>query len=107
MPDATNTVTVDGVEPSILVKLNDITDNPGRVKIFTADDGTERYVTKDNEILVTPQDLSVLGSVSYEVLNNDTPAQTSPAAPTFSAPKPAEVVSSPVNSIGQSSPQVQ
>lgn len=69
MPDATSTVQVDGVEPSIPVKLLDNNDNPARVKLFTAEDGTERFLVKgaENYFLVTPTDLSVLGGFHIDV----------------------------------------
>lgn len=78
MPDATNTVMVDGVEPSIPVKLLNYAENPERVKLFTADDGTERFLVKNAEdaLLVTPSDMSILGSVGYEIVGA---GETAPA----------------------------
>jgi hypothetical protein len=116
MPDAT-TVTVDGVEPSILVKLLDIKDNPDRVRLFTADDGTERYLVKENEepVLITPADLGALGSVGIEIIGDEkgkfVTKEDDTSAPVSSVQSP---VVNPADSgvvklsptIGQSSPQV-
>jgi hypothetical protein len=76
MPDATISVKVDGVEPSIPVKLLNVKDNPERVKLFTAEDGTERFLVKgdENYNLVTPTDLSVLGGFSIDIEDKQTPA---------------------------------
>ena|ERR1019366_1346059 len=106
MPDTTSTVTVDGVEPSILVKLLNTKENPARVKIYTDDNGGDRYLEKANEtpFLVTQADLSVLGGVEIEIVS-DTPADSAPESPVVSAPSSAEIVNklSPVNpSPGQS-----
>lgn len=99
MPGA-QTVTVDGVEPSILVSLLDIPDNPGRVKVYTADDGTDRYLVKGGEpTLLTPKDLGVLGIVSYEILKAETEPETV-VIPSPPAPKPAQEPSSPINPPG-------
>lgn len=97
MPDATSTVTIDGIEPSIPVKLLNTSDNPYRVKIYTADDGTERFLVKDNDspILVTPADLVILGSVGIEIIQDHEAA----------APRGEKVVLPPVinpNLTGQS-----
>jgi hypothetical protein len=87
VPDATNTVKVDGVEPSILVRLSDEPEAPERVKLHTADDGTERFLVKGGEpVWVVGQDLVGLGAVPYEVVEI-AQVQTSPAA-AFSAPSP-------------------
>lgn len=93
MPDATSTVQVDGVEPSIPVKLLNNNDNPARVKLFTAEDGTERFLTKgaENYFLVTPTDLSVLGGFHIDV---DSP-NTAPVIPVQN--RPESVIVSPVN----------
>lgn len=103
MPDATSNVTVDGVEPSISVKLLNIADNPSKVKIFDADDGTERWLVKENEepILITPNDLGILGPFGIEVINTSTSdsPQDSPDSGIVKLP-PA------VTPTGQSSPQV-
>lgn len=72
MPDVTDKVTVDGVEPSILVKLLDVKDNPHSVKIFTDDRGGHRNLYKGgNAVLVTPTDLSVLGGFAIEIVDQD------------------------------------
>ena|ERR1039457_5441917 len=100
MPDATNTVTVGGVEPSILVKLVVSKENPGRVKLSNDDSGTERFLTKGEDgILLTPQDLALVGAVEVEVLN-DSPAPTSVPGDVSTGPKPAEVAFPPINSPG-------
>jgi hypothetical protein len=102
MPDATSTVKVDGVEPSILVRLLDEPESPLRVKVFTADDGTERFLVKGGEpILVTSKDLSVLGVVPYEIVGASSES-VEPAA-ISSGPKSAPVI--PDNPLGPSSPQ--
>lgn len=112
MPGATSsTVTVDGVEPSILVKLLNISDNPERVKIFTADDGTERWLYKDTEtpVLVTPSDLAILGSVGIEIIPRQhaqvAEPQHEPQHPQQQDLAEGVVKSSPAITLGQSSPQ--
>lgn len=106
MADATSTVTVDGVEPSILVKLLNTPANPERVKIFTDDDGTYRYLVKgdDESMLVTPADLAVLGGVGIEFIETDKDSIPAPSATEQPAGKSPGVVNTPVNSIspGQS-----
>lgn len=95
MPDATNTVTVDGVEPSISVRLLDISENPERIKLTTGDDGTERFLVKnsENSFLVTPADLVVLGSAGIEICDEkDIPISDLPAQN-----RPEVVISPPVN----------
>lgn len=97
-----NTVTVDGVEPSILVKLVDSKENPGRVKVSNDDSGAERFLVKGEDgILLTPQDLALVGGVEVEIVD-DSPAPTSAPEPSVApaGPKPAEVVFSPSNSPG-------
>lgn len=99
MPDATSTVKVDGVEPSILVRLLDEPEAPERVKLHTADDGTERFLVKGGEpVWVVGQDLEGLGVVSFEVVETRTPSVPAPAP---SAPSPA-VEPVRVNTPGQS-----
>jgi hypothetical protein len=73
MPDAINTVEVDGVAPSIPVNLVNSKDNPERIKLFTADDGTERFLVKDSEtpLLITPNDLAQLGGFEIEIVNDE------------------------------------
>lgn len=95
MADAINTVKVDGVEPSIPVKLLDINENPARVKLFTAEDGTERFLVKGAEdyFLVTPTDLSVLGGFHIDV---DSP-NTAPGIPAQNRPESTIVIPTPVN----------
>lgn len=106
MADATSTVTVDGVEPSILVKLVNSSENPGRVKLVSDDSGTDRYIEKDSDtpVLITSSDLAVLGTVEIEIVDGDTPAVSAPVQPAAPAGKSAESVNpSPVNpSPGQS-----
>jgi hypothetical protein len=97
MPDVTSTVKVDGVEPTILVRLTDEVDTPERVRIFTSDDGTKRFLIKGSDpVLVTNKDLSVLGGVPVEILDY---AGTSKASLDASARNQPEVVvtPSPVN----------
>lgn len=95
MADAINTVKVDGVEPSIPVKLLNNNDNPARVKLFTADDGTERFLVKgaENYLLITPTDLSVLGGFHIDV---DSPA-TASATPAQNRPESTIVIPTPAN----------
>lgn len=73
MPDATSNVTVDGVEPSILVKLLKISDNPAKVQIFNDDNGGERWLDKnsDEPVLCTPNDLGALGAFGIEIVKDD------------------------------------
>lgn len=95
MPDATSTVKVDGVEPSILVSLVDVKDNPERIKLFTADDGTERYLTKTgNAVLVTNKDLSILGGFSIDI-EGTSPIAPTPIAETQNPPQETVVIPSP------------
>lgn len=100
MADAINTVKVDGVEPSIPVKLLDNNDNPARVKLFTAEDGTERFLVKGAEdyFLVTSADLSVLGGFGIDI---DSPE--SKAAPLAqNRPESTVVLPTPANpTLGQ------
>lgn len=89
MADA-NTVTVDGVEPSIPVKLLDVKGNPERIKIFSG------YIVKgDDAVLVTPEDLAAISGVQIEVGN--TPDQLAPATVVIPAAKPAQSPLSPIN----------
>lgn len=116
MADATSTVTVDGVKPSILVKLLNIPDNPAAVKIFDDDTGGERWLVKENEepVLVTPTDLGVLGVCGIEIVDPSapTPAETADKDVKDNAPIPTQnapegvVKLSPGIPTGQSSPQV-
>lgn len=115
MADADSTLTVDGVEPSILVKLLNISDNPSKVKIFDGDDGTERWLVKENEepVLVTPTDLGVLGACGIEIVDTSAPIPADTAnkdvkdnAPISTQNAPEGVVKlSPGIPTGQSSPQ--
>lgn len=109
MADA-NSVTVDGIEPSIPVKLLDVKDNPEQVKIFSDDDGTYRYLVKGADpILLTPQDLAALVGVEVEISKGDhnvpvsageqTPPALTPTPDTVVIPavKPAQEPFSPIN----------
>lgn len=108
MADAT-TVTVDGVEPSIPVKLLDVKGNPEQVKIFSDDDGTYRYLVKGEEpILLTPQDLAALVGVEIEISKGEHNIATTAANPeaaqiatpdtvVIPAVKPAQSPLSPIN----------
>lgn len=68
MPDATNTVKVDGVEPSILVRFLDEPDAPERVRLRPADDGTERFLVKGGKLWLVDRDFEGLGVIPYEVV---------------------------------------
>ena len=109
MADAT-TVTVDGVEPSIPVKLLDVKGNPEQVKIFSDAEGTYRYLVKGEEpILLTPQDLAAISGVEAEIsegVHNVAVSAANPEAAQISTPdtvvippaaKPAQSPLSPIN----------
>jgi hypothetical protein len=100
MADATSAIKVDGVEPSIPVNLLDVKNNPERIKLFTAEDGTERFLVKgaDTPTLVTNADLNVLGGYEIKIGKDN---RTSASALGQNA---TEVVISPVseNTPGQS-----
>jgi hypothetical protein len=96
MAGADNTLTVDGVEPSIPVTLLDIADNPERVQLYTADDGTERFIVKGAEAtLAVPGELGNLGTVSVEIEYPNIPSTPSAPAPNLAAGVIANVSSSP------------
>lgn len=87
MADADNTLTVDGVEPSIAVRLLDIKDNPERVQIYTSDDGTDRYLVKGGEpVLLTQKDIGTLGPFSVEIENAGTQKSVFTTASTPATP---------------------
>jgi hypothetical protein len=104
-----DTVTVDGVEPSIPVKLLDVKGNPDQVKIFSDDNGTYRYLVKgEDPILLTPQDLAALVGVEVEISKGDHNVPVTaehPEAAQISTPdtvvipagKPAQEPFSPIN----------
>lgn len=103
MADVASTVTVDGVEPSILVKLLDVAENPHSIKVFT----TTLYKDAD-PVLVTPEDINVLGSYAIEIINDEdnktsteTPAEKAvginPVQPTQAQNPPVVAVSIPGN----------
>jgi|ERR1700722_12057944 len=100
MPD-TNTVKVDGVEPSIFVKLVDSVSNPERIKLFTAEDGTERFLVKgdENYFPVTNNDLAQLGG--YEIELEPTSAQTPAVQPAQNRPESTIVIPTPATTPGQ------
>jgi hypothetical protein len=117
MADADSTLTVDGVEPSIPVKLLKIQDNPAKVKIFNDDNGGERWLDKDDEgpTLCTPSDLGALGAFGIEIVKDDDSEpvvveknEVKDVAPitTQNAPESGVVKLSPAIPTGQSSPQV-
>jgi hypothetical protein len=89
MPDATETKgTVDGVEPSILVRFVEtpsLQDSTGRIQLQTNDEGTPRYIVKGGDpVWVTNKDLASIGGQVIEILEDrtSTPApQTPPSQP--------------------------
>lgn len=105
MADAENTVLVDGVEPSILVRLLDIADNPAAVKVYE----DRELVKGEDPVLLTPEDLGILGAFGIEIINKDShinvhESKSEQAA--LNVPSDSEVVKLSPTNIGQSSPQV-
>lgn len=104
MPDATEN-NVDGVEPSILVRLLKDSGNAGGAKTRSG-----RVIPIDVPTLITHDDLVDLGAFAYEILESSKPESTpAPSAPEpASAPNPAGFgpvvtpVNSPSNLPGQS-----
>ena len=100
MPDAQVKETVDGVEPSILVKFVDTT-GPKSVLLTPTDQGAGRgEFSLGTTKLLTDQDLVVLAEVGaiVEVLNRSEPAVSTWVQPAVSEP---EVVDNPIPSPGQ------
>lgn len=79
MPDATEN-NVDGVEPSILVRLLKDSGNAGGAKTRSG-----RVILIDVPTLITNEDLVDLGAFAYEILESNK-LESSPAPP---APVPA------------------
>lgn len=65
--DAISTGTVDGVEPSILVKLLNVVENPHSVMV-----SVDKWIHKEFEtpVLLTSEELSKLGGFAVEVVDD-------------------------------------